>query len=225
MVTKKRRQPYLRLYVKPHELDYRSINWYSEAHDLIVREYGDDADFFAKLLAATSPRKQVKANWRLADKIYKAYKTHQSNLNMFRSFDHGDINKSSVFRETKKSGNVLGDVLGGLMPAHAINVIRTLQGKDISGLKVNAFYQNLSGNYHVVTVDMWILLAYGFKKSLTELQYQRLSDKIKAEAYECGLLPAQYQALIWTAIRRESGKNYTSFVGAWQAEAQATLWD
>lgn len=196
---KKRRNPHLRLWVKPHQLDYRAINWYHDANALIVREYGDDADFFCKLLAATSPRKQVKANWRMADNIYR-------------------LSKASDNRP-------LADFLATMMPAHAINVIRTLQGRPIKGLKVNAFYQNLSGNYDAVTVDMWILLAYGFKKSLTDLQYSRLTDKIRKEAAECGLLPAQYQALIWTAIRRESGKKYVSFVAAWSDMLGPTLFD
>jgi hypothetical protein len=197
----KRRNPHLRLWVKPHQLDYRSIHWYEDANQLIVREYGDDADFFCKLLAATSPRKQVKANWKLAARIYRTWKRRDVEPDKF------------------------GDVLGGLMPAHANNVIRTLQGKPLSGLKVNAFYRNLMGDLSVVTIDMWIIKAYGLKKSLTELQYKRLTDKITAEAESCGLLPAQYQALVWTAARRESGKNYSSFVASWYDLCERTLWD
>lgn len=197
----KRRQPHLRLWVQPHQLDYRSIHWYRDANKIIVREYGADTEFFCKLLAATSPRKQVKANWRLASDIYRKYKARSDNPAAF------------------------GDVLGGLMPAHAMNVIRTLQGKPLSGLKVNAFSKNLMGDLSVVTIDMWIIKAYGLKKSLTELQYRRLSDKITKEALECGLLPAEYQALIWTAARREAGKSYKSFVAAWSDLCGKMLWD
>ena len=200
-MAKKRRNPHLRLWVQPHELDYRSIHWYEDANKLIVREYGDDADFFCKLLAATSPRKQVKANWKMAAEVYRLYKNRSHNPKAF------------------------GDYLGTLMPAHLINVLRTFAGKPLSGLKVNAFYRNLAGDLSVVTIDMWIIKAYGLKKSLTELQYKRLTDKITAEAEQCGLLPAQYQALIWTAARRESGKNYTSFVASWYDLCEKTLWD
>ena len=49
-------------------------SWYAKCRTEIEKQYGDDADLFCRLLAATSPRKQVTANWRLAEKIYKSYK-------------------------------------------------------------------------------------------------------------------------------------------------------
>lgn len=48
-------------------------NWYQQARELIESEYGDDWELFADLLAATSPRKQVKANWRLAVRIFDSH--------------------------------------------------------------------------------------------------------------------------------------------------------
>lgn len=49
-------------------------NWYNKCRIEIERLYDDDADLFCRLLAATSPRKQVTANWRLAERIYKSYR-------------------------------------------------------------------------------------------------------------------------------------------------------
>lgn len=49
-------------------------NWYTNCRAEIERLYGNDADLFCHLLAATSPRKQVTANWRLAERIYESYK-------------------------------------------------------------------------------------------------------------------------------------------------------
>ena len=51
-----------------------SKNWYTKCRAEIEKQFGDDADLFCHLLAATSPRKQVTANWRLAERIYKSHK-------------------------------------------------------------------------------------------------------------------------------------------------------
>ena len=48
--------------------------WYTNCRVEIERLYGNQADLFCHLLAATSPRKQVTANWRLAERIYKSHK-------------------------------------------------------------------------------------------------------------------------------------------------------
>jgi len=55
-------------------------NWYTKCRAEIEKRYGNDADLFCNLLAATSPRKQVKANWRLAERIYKSYKVGNVDL-------------------------------------------------------------------------------------------------------------------------------------------------
>ena len=49
-------------------------NWYSKCRTEIEKQFGDDAVLFTNILAATSPRKQVTANWRLAERIYESYK-------------------------------------------------------------------------------------------------------------------------------------------------------
>jgi len=178
--AKKKRQPYLRLYVKPSEMDYDAINWYENANRLFLKAFGPDTDFFIDLLAATSPRKQVKANLRLALRVYRA------------------------FKEDRKSD--LADLIGEMMPAHAINVLRVFQGKPLSGEKVKRFAENLKGNLSPVTIDMWICKAYGLEHSkLTPLQYARLERKIQGEAIRANLKPAQYQALIWYSARRKGG--------------------
>ena len=48
-------------------------NWYAKCTAEIKRIYGDDWKLFADLLAATSPRKSVKANWRLAVQVYDSH--------------------------------------------------------------------------------------------------------------------------------------------------------
>lgn len=198
----KKRKQYLRLKTTPHQIDYRSTTWYQDARKIIVREYGDQADLFCRLLAATSPRKQVLANFKLADAILKSYNNRKNDPAAF------------------------GDILGRQMPAHLVNVIRALRGETLSGNKVKAFCANLLGDLSVVTIDMWIAIAYGIdQKTLSDKEYARLSYKMKREAEVIGLKAAEYQALIWTSIRRESGKSYKSFVAAWNDYCQPMLWD
>jgi len=147
---------------------------------MFVAAFGPDSNIFIDILAATSPRLQVRANLRLALSIYKAYKEK-------RSVD-------------------LADILGRLMPAHSVNVIRALQGKELSGDKVRRFAMNLKGDLSVVTIDMWICKAYGVShKRLKPKQYARLEKKIQDEAKTVNLEPAQYQALIWYCVRRKGG--------------------
>jgi hypothetical protein len=52
----------------------RVNNWYARCTAEIKKRYGGDWELFVDLLAACSPRKQVKANWKLAERIYKDYK-------------------------------------------------------------------------------------------------------------------------------------------------------
>jgi len=47
--------------------------WYSETIRLGRKRFGKDWPLFAALLAATSPRKQIKANFDLAMRIYRAH--------------------------------------------------------------------------------------------------------------------------------------------------------
>lgn len=172
----------MRLWVKPDLAEYVAINWYANANSVFYDAFGPDSNFFIDILSATSPRLRVKANLRLAVRVFKAYKYRGHNPRL------------------------LGDILGSLMPAHCNNVLRVLQGKPLQGPKVSRFAANLKGDLSVVTIDIWICRAYGIgEKRLTPLQYDRLEKKIQGEAYAENLKPAQYQALIWYAARRKGG--------------------
>jgi len=177
----KRKKPFLRLKNKPDHLsDHEAIHWYENANKMFLEAFGPNCDFFIDILAATSPRLQVRANLRLALKVYRA------------------------FVDDRKHD--LADIIGGMMPAHAINTLRALAGKQLHGEKVKRFAENLKGNLSVVTIDMWICKAYGIPHSkLTPLNYRRLETKMQGEAKKAGLMPAQYQALVWYVARRKGG--------------------
>lgn len=180
--------------VEIDESDKKAASWYADATVLIKQVYGENWKLFIGLLASTSPRISVKKNWRLANSLLTAY-----------------LNRDE---KPERWANALSD----LMPAHLINVIRVLQGRPINGPKVSRFAQNLLGNLSDVTVDVWICKAFGINhKSLTKRLYERIEKKIQKLAKQAGYRPAEYQAIIWYAVRRLSGKKPKSFVSVYRS--------
>ena len=107
--------------------------WYQQSRELIRKRYGRNANLFSRLLAATSPRKRVRANWNLADRIL-------TDVLSGRAIDYT-----------------------GTMPCHRPNIDNAINGRELSGPKVRAFARNLTGDYNAVTVDVWILKYFNKK--------------------------------------------------------------
>lgn len=167
-------------------------NWYKECGDSIRAEFGADAELFIDLLAATSPRKQVSANWRLAMRIYHVHKNTGS---------HGC-----------DGGLYTDNLMQGTLPAHRPNIIRALQRKPLSGNKVRAFAANLKGDYEQVTLDVWMCRHYGYPQTLTNKKYAELAAIVKTEAAAAKMQPAEYQAVIWHETIRTYGKKPRSYL-------------
>ena len=161
----------------------RYASWYQKATEHIRSLYGYDGDFFSRILSATSPRVAVKRNWALAAKAYGQW-----------------ISRRCLY-----------DVRG-FCPNHIPNVQRVFQGLPLHGDKVSRFAENLSGNLEVVTIDAWIAKAYGIShRALTHGQYLDLEKTMQAEARQCGLQPAEYQAVVWHVVRQWYGRKDKSF--------------
>lgn len=104
------------------------------------------------------------------------------------------------------------------MITHLNNVVRALQRRPLNGQKVSRFSENLKGNLDVVTIDVWVCKAYGLTHTtLTADVYNRLERKIQADAATRGIAPANWQAVIWQAVRRLAGKNVKSFVSVYNS--------
>lgn len=180
--------------VKPDAVDYKAVSWYSDATMLIKQLYGDNWRLFVDLLASTSPRQSVKRNWRQSAAILDAY----------------------LCRDVKPDR--FGDILGDVMASHLNNVVRSLAQRPISGQKVSRFAENLKGNLDVVTIDTWMCKAYGIDhKALTASVYNRLEARISADAVRRSLDAANWQAVLWFAVRRLAGKRVKSFVSVYQS--------
>jgi len=88
-----------------------------------------------------------------------------------------------------------------------------LDGNGISGQKTRAFYNNLSGRYDYVTLDVWMAYALGidqtdFNKLATRAEATR---RVVRVARRLRIEPAAAQAAIWTGYRRRKGHSDSTF--------------
>lgn len=167
-------------------------NWYADIRAEIVKRFGDDADLFCDLLAATSPRSNVKKNWRSASQLYAFWK------------QTGQIAESAL-----------------IMRTHRPNVERAFKREPLSGEKVRRFAANLKGSSACVTIDVWMCRHYGVdRKNLTPDIYAALERRVICEAEAAGIPPADYQAKIWQETRMAHGKRPVSFMDAVDDERQ-----
>ncbi len=159
-----------------------ATNWYIDSRQVIEELYGDDADMFCDILAATSPRKQVKANWNISQNIYERYK------------HDGYIDNRGV--------------MSPFMP----NVLRALYGEPLSGYKVPAFAANLKGDMNRVCIDTWTLRYFGITlRDIRRKEYYRLEAAIQKMARQRGMKPAEYQAVIWCIAVTRAGRVPVSY--------------
>lgn len=169
-------------------------NWYADCGNAIRKEFGDDADLFIDILAATSPRKQITANWRLAMRIYHVWQNR--NVPIIPMFQLKDYN----------------NLMAGTLPTHRLNIIRALRREPLSGNKVRAFAANLKGNLDAVTIDVWICRYYNRTGTLTTKKYNELAELIRFGAKLHDMKPAEYQAIIWCIAIEAAGRTPKSFL-------------
>jgi len=177
-------------------------NWYRKTRSLLIKKYGRDYRLFAGLLASTSPRFQIKRNYYTTLKIYSDY------LASPKEFLSEAIAKPLKFRKHFK-----------LLPAHYNNIIRSLSHNftgskklQLSGLKVNSFYNNIIGNYEYVTIDIWMLRYFRHHKNTLGIRdYRRYTRIIRKLSGKVGMLPAELQAVLWEKQRHSEGKKPSNF--------------
>jgi hypothetical protein len=153
-------------------------DFYKEALSLFAERYAPAQDLFIDLFAATSPRKSLKANFRLADRCFMAIINGENPLS-----------------------------LKGLLGAHKPNILRAINGQPLNGLKVSRFAQNLKGNLRPVTIDVWQKRYMGFSDTLalTPKRYKKLESLAQKSAKRHNLEPAEYQAVCWMLERARAG--------------------
>ena len=85
------------------------------------------------------------------------------------------------------------DILAG---EHPLDVLR--------GPKIIAFYRAIMGDDWAVVLDTWMLDSMAPGHWTTEKQYYTLAQRLAEQAVEVGLLPAQFQAIIWIQLRGDA---------------------
>ena len=176
--------------------------WYKITSDKLKVKYREDFFLICGLIAAISPQTPVKRNLLIAELILKDFKTNKEKfLKLIK-------NKTRFFKKY------------GLFKPHYKNILKVLTHDFKTDLKLNGnkvfnFYLNLTGNYEAVTIDSWMLRYFKHPESrvnhLNKSEYYFYADKIKKEARELGLLPAEYQAILWTKTRQEAGQEPACF--------------
>ena len=97
--------------------------------------------------------------------------------------------------------------LAGRFPkAMAERIEKVMAGEEFGGLKTDKFYRNLmtvvEGGVPDVTVDMWMMRAFGIDKdSPTDLEYRRIEKHVQNIAEDLNWEPHQVQAAIWVSTK------------------------
>lgn len=71
----------------------------------------------------------------------------------------------------------------------------------LRGPKVRAFYRALMGQLQHVVVDVWMQRAVRYLDKVTEAIYNLIARATTLAAERIGIPPAEFQAVVWTAIR------------------------
>lgn len=151
-------------------------HWYSDARAVIATladETGINTTAFAGVVAALSPRVRWSTNLDAAARMCRAAVNGQEQPRV-AGFGHNR------------------DIAWQIANGGSFDLI--------TGPKTSAFFQNLIGNDHEVTVDVWMLRAAGVYEP-TKANIDNVTASIRKIARYRRLTPAQIQAIIWTTIR------------------------
>ncbi len=150
-------------------------SWYEEALDWcrdLARETGLAVSDVAAVVAATSPRTQWVLNKRHAEAICRSW----------------------------AAGNT--DRPRGCMVMNHRAALRVLDGGELRGNKVVAFFWAILGDLLSVVLDAWMIVRLGLHPRLERRgRYQRFADLWSRTCLAAGLWPRDAQADVWIAAR------------------------
>ncbi len=104
-----------------------------------------------------------------------------------------------------------------------------VEGKELSGRKINNFANAMSGDKDAIVVDIWLTRAFGIERSYVSTdksayegrvrngspsnrEYDTIEKYIQTEARKMGLEPRQFCSMIWAGVRIDvSGDKTTRY--------------
>jgi hypothetical protein len=206
-------------------------DWYNHVRGHLETSFGDDAELFAHLLAATSPRQGVVENWHDALEAYRRYRTGAFDDAIQRYKDTGKITED--MKPTKENGAKFG------MNSDA--VLKVLAGTwldSVEGPKTPNFFDNLFGRGTDATIDSWAArtmrrLGYdqvkgapkqwriqpGSEAGVSNLDFAFSQEAFRRAADKLGMDPHELQAVIWYAEKHHWAEQGWAKGGAAAAKA------
>jgi broad specificity phosphatase PhoE len=216
------------------------VTWYSDFVPLLKKHYGEHAERFAQLLAATSPRNTPNINFQYANDALEMFKRgkfdakiakYKEGLGMLQGDEWKnwmESNKISLPKPKKaamakflaewidrhelqpKKSN---DKLYGMNSVAVLQVLADVWKSDARGLKTMQFLKNLTGEDHGATIDMWAA------RTMRRLGYEGLEKRWRVlPQNETGVLDKDF--LFSQAAFREAA----SRLGMTPDALQAGLW-
>lgn len=169
--------------------------WYARSARALAIAFGKDAPQFIRLLAAMSPQQSVKNNIRGA-------------LAMWREWEAaGRPTEYAKLKQIAKREGI-ASYLGGkkdptLFAGRWNNVVAVLSNNvdELSGMKVEAFWKNLSAEFYHVTNDVHQGRLMGLAKAALgdTITYLAVNAKVRMAASQMeGWSPAEVQAASWS---------------------------
>ncbi len=189
-VQTKIRKNLLDVYGAATHTDIRGgLDWYAEANqdcERVALQYGVTLEVVVGVVAAISPGLSWELNIKQAEQLVTAY-VNQDELPMVGVY--GKMNRDKAVR-----------ILGGTNPLEVLPK---------TAPKTRSFYQNILEPHaeNTVTVDRHAkCAAYGAANSKNSIvrtyEYEFLSEQYKRVARELGMLPHQFQAIVWVTWRK-----------------------
>lgn len=167
----------------------RARGWYRRAATVLRHLFGQDAEQFVAVIAATSPHGRLPDNLKVALLVWKEYE--------------------AAGRPTTEEGveRVLNNVPRGMIPTWIPNLKIALLNRepfsvrpgDKGSWKVRSFFDNLIGNLQAVTLDVWMSHISGIDQELFGKPhwYYAYSARIRRVAQKMGWEPAEVQETVW----------------------------
>jgi uncharacterized protein YbaA (DUF1428 family) len=108
-----------------------------------------------------------------------------------------------------------GKQFTGFLPNQITYLNLIKEGKDVPGRKIQNFINALEGNEDSVVVDIWMCKLFGtirerdlhgrtYYLAPTTREYNCIETFVRQDAKRVGITPRQYQACVWSAIKKEN---------------------